>query len=399
MAIVNITSLATNYFVMDMPDVQWTGLTAGDKYSVQVTITPLNGAVVQFTETYVADTSGAVTLRGLAELLQPYVKPSPTELTSINLSSTSTTLVTVTRATVALQLYDDDTPANTVGPNKLCYVYYSNQRTDTYPGSIKKWLSRYTERTLYRKQRVIASAFYFSGVSAKMVVHYVPEATVVTNQMTPNIRSATAATPPTDAFVLAYTLDDIATSIGQGCTKDNIRIIDVQLLDGSTVKDTIRYRVDRGKIANHRIVAFTNCYGMFETEVFAGTDEQSDSMDGEYSWIDNAYEKIAEEMVLEHKLCAGHITDEQRRSIRDIARSPKVAIVYKGEGSVLAPAEYEPMTVTAIDITDKAPHTEPQTAYVTLRHAPRHHEVVSRGSGSASYDDGIFDYTFDNSYN
>ena len=397
MAIISFGTLASNYFVMDMPDVQWTGLGEYEKVSVRVVINSLNGTNAEFVETYVPDGSGAVTLRGLSELLQPYVTPSPTELTSINLTNSGVALVTVTRASVALELFDEE--GNSISANRQCYVYYSNQHTDTFPGSVKRWLSRYTDRPLYRKQRIIASAFYFSGVSVRLHVSYVQSNAVVTSDITPYIPGRTASTPPTDAIVLAYDLDDIASSIGQGCTKDDIKIVDVQLLENGTVKDNIRYRVDRVKIANHYIVAFTNCYGMFETEVFAGSDEQSETMEGEFSWIDRSYEKISEEVVSEHRLCAGHITAEQRRSILDIAHSPKVAIVYKGEGSVLAPVNYEPMTVTAIDIPNRKPRTAPQTAYVTLRHAPRHHEVVSRGAGSATYDDGIFDYTFDESYN
>lgn len=396
MAIVNASILASNYFVMDMPDVQWTGLGNYEKVSVRVVITPLNGATTQFTETHVPDADGAITLRGLSELLQPYVSPSPTELTAVNLTASSVTLVTVTRASVGLTLFDEE--GNSIGSSRSCYVYYSNQPTDTYPGSVLKWLSRYSERTLRRKQRIIASAFLFSGVSASLRVAYVSSGTVATADISVPV-IGTAETPPTNVFVLCYSLESIATSIGNGCTEDDIKIVDVLLLDGQTVVDTIRYRVDRDEPAKHCIVAFTNCYGMFETELFSGTDERTDSMEGEYSWIDRSYEKISEDLISQHRMCAGNITEEQRRSIRDIARSPKVALVYRGEGSVLAPAEYEPLTVTAIEITEKQPHTAPQTAYVTLRHAPRHHEVASRGSGSPTYDDGIFDYTFDNTYN
>lgn len=397
MAIVNAASLATNYFVMDMPDIQWTGLGSYDSVNVRVTITPLNGSTVQFVERYVPDGSGAVTLRGLAELMQPYVKPSPTDLASVNLTSSGVTIITVTRAQVAFALFDEE--GNSVGSSRSCHVYYSNQRTNTYPGSIKKWLSRYSDRPLYKKQRVVASAFCFSGVSVNLRVFWEKNGEVQTANVVPTL-TGSSATPPTDAFTLHYSMNDIASAIGNGCTDDSIRIVDVQLKNSGSVVDTIRYRVDRVQLPRHTMVAFTNCYGMFELEAFTGVDEESTTMEGEYAWMDDSYEKIAESDVTEHHLCAGHVTKEQRRSIEDISHSPKVAIVYKGEGSVLAPVDYEPMTVTGIEIPNRHPRTAPQTAYVTLRHAPRHHEVVSRGSGdSATYDDGIFDYTFDNSYN
>lgn len=392
MAIVNASLLANNYFVMDMPDVQWTGLTG--TVTLRIIITPLNGAVTQITETYVPDNDGAVTLRGLSEMLQPYVSPSPTELAAVNLTNNGVTLATVTRASVGLALFDSE--GNSVGSSCHCYVYYSNQKTDTYPGSLRKWLSRYTDRPLFPAQRVTASAFLVDGISAKLRVHYVQDGAVMTADMAVPL-TGSAEQPPTDVFILCYALEYIAAAVG--CDKEDVKIVDVLLMDGQTTLDTIRYRVDLAEPDSLRIVAFTNCYGMFETEPFTGTDERSDSMEGEYSWIDNTYEKISEEVVSEHRLCAGHISEEQRRSIGDIAHSPKVAIVYKGNGSVLAPAEYEPMTVTGIEINDKQPHTEPQTAYVTLRHAPRRHEVASRGAGNATYDDGIFDYTFDDSYN
>ena len=58
------------------------------------------------------------------------------------------------------------------------------------------------------------------------------------------------------------------------------------------------------------------------------------------------------------------------------------------------------MTVTDMELKDQRPHTTFQTAFVTLRPSHRHQETVSRGQSiSQEESDGVFDYTFDDSFN
>ncbi len=396
MAIVNASLVASDYFVMDLPDIQWTGLSDYDQVTATITITPLNGPQVQFSEAYVPDSDGAVTIRGIAELMQPYVAPSPTELAAINVATGGVNIVTVTRAMLNILITAD---GQSVGSSPTTYAYYSNQRTNTYPSSIKKWLSRYTDRALYPLQRITASAFLFTGSRIFIRAYYDNDGALAETTGEVSISGGSAAATPTDAVTLCYTIAQAAAIAG--CPADSeVYIIDVMLYDGSTKVDSIRYRMDKDIPKTYVMVAFTNCYGMLEIEAMTGNDEINTSLEGTYAWIDDEYEKIDQSEVTEHHLCAGSITDEQRKSLRDIGQSAKVAIVYKGTGSVLAPSRYEPVTVTGQEIKDTRPHTQPQTAYITLRHAPRRHEIVARGAdGSASYDDGIFDQTFDNTYN
>lgn len=387
------TSVDSSYFVLDTPDVRWTGAAAGR--NVTVTITPSNGTPVFFTEGYTPDADGAVTLRGLAALLQPYVTPCPTPLRPELLTTSGVWLATVTRALWSAQLYDGSTPAAPVGAPFQSYAYYASQRTDTRPGSAVFWLTRYTDRVITPEQPMVAAFFLTSDTLAARlrVFHLDTEGAIQTKTVAVALgENAVHGTPPSYAAVLHYTLSAVATAAE--VTADSIRIVDFQLLRSGTVIDSVRFRIDRAHRPQLRLVAFTNCFGMLETEALTGADERTTEMSADFAWMDDEYEKTAQQEVTTERLCAGHVTEVQRNSLRDLAASPEVRLFHENGESC-----FERMTVTAIEMTDRRPRTQPQTAYVTLRRSARHQEVVSRTGDTGDNRDRIFDYTFDETFN
>ena len=340
-----------------------------------------------------ADADDAITLRGLAELLQPYVKPCPTPLREELLTTSGVWLATVTRALWTAQLYDGSTPAVAIGAPFQSYAYYASQRTNTRPGSAAFWLTRYTDRSILPEQPMVLSAFLTGNLTVRVRVTYLSSGVLAQTTFTPSLGEG-AATPPSYAAVMHYTLDGIATAAS--VTAGSIQSVTFELLRDAAAVDSVTFRIDRTHRTQLRVVAFTNCFGMLETEALTGSDERTTEMAAEFAWMDRQYEKTAQDEVTTERLAARHITERQRDSLRDMAASPEVYLIHEnGSGC------FERMTVTAIEMTDRRPHTAPQTAYITLRRSHRHQEVVNRtgDTDAAGTRFRIFDYTFDESFN
>lgn len=386
------TSLNSAYFVLDVPDVRWTS--AADGKSVRVTIVPENGESVQFTEDYTADADGAITLRGLAELIESYVKPCPTPLRQDLVISHGVWLATVVRASFTAQLFDEE--GNTIAPNFHSYAYYASQRTKVTPGATAIWLTRYTDRTISPVQPITLSVLMRSSLTARFVVESVSDGLISTATVAIALPSSAsvAGTPPAYAAVVHYTLADLASAAHVGASE--IRRVVAELMSGGSVVDSVTYHIDHRHRPQLHIVAFTNCFGMLETEALSGSDERTTTMDAEYAWIDREYDKTNQALVTADRLCAGHISDAQRQSLQDLAASPEVYLCHDNGTDC-----WDKMTVVDLEMSDRRPRTSPQTAYVTLRRSARHQEVVDRTGSTDEGDhrDRIFDYTFDNTFN
>lgn len=393
MAIVN--SLEAGYFVLDVPDVRWPVATGYQ--TVEVEISSDNGRSATFSESYTPDSDGSIVLRGLAGLLAPYTSPCPTPINRNWLTDSGVGIPTLSRVTWTARLYTAAGSAHATVHSS--YAYYASQRTNTRPGATAIWLSRYTQRDIAPAQPLLASCMLTPGVSVAVRVTYMDAAgTLHAVTATPTV-GGVAETTPSQAAVFHYTLGGI-TSLARAAADaiveaDAVVMVDFLLMQGGEVKDTLRYRIDRTPRRLLRVVAFTNCFGMLETEAFDASEDSDLTMEADYSYMDDQYEKVAQQLVRSYRLCAGAVDDERRRSIQDIATSPQVFLIRRDAADC-----FEQMTVTSVEQKDLRPHREFQTAYVTLRPSHRHQEVVSRGPAVGQEQlDGIFDYTFDDSFN
>lgn len=388
---ITTSTLAASYFVLDVPDVRWTGASAGRR--VRVVVNPENGTRVEFSENYTPDNDNAVTLRGLAELIEPYVKPCPTPLRQDLVVRYGVWLATVTRASFTVQLYDDN--GSTIQPTFHSYAYYASQRTDATPGTTIMWLTRYHERTIISVQPITLSVFLIEGVTARFVCEgtddngNISNATV--NADLSSGQGASAGSAPAYAAVVHYTVAELEWAAHVG----TLRRVNAELLYNGSVVDSVTFRIDHSHHASRYVVAFTNCFGMIETEAFTGADEATTEMDAEFSWMDRDYEKTSTREITQHRMAARYTDDVRRNSLRDIMTSLEVYVIHcEGQDC------WERHTVTGFEMTDKRPHTAPQTAYITLRPSAMHQEVVTRqgeddpGQTRHRIFDNTFDYTF-----
>lgn len=388
MAIVN--SVEGGYFALDTPDVRWA--VASEGRMVAVAITPLNGNAATYQEAYVPDGDGCVTLRGLGALLQPYTSPCPTAITQNLLAGSGVWIATLSRAQWTATLYAED-GQTVIPPVHTSYAYYSSQRTNTRPGATAIWLCRYTQRDIVPQQPLLASFMLTPGLSAQIRVRYLDAAGAMHQKLLTPAIDGVATQTPSQAAVLHYRLAALATDAGVDA--DAIVQVDFELINGNAIADRLRYRIDRTHKKVLRVVAFTNCFGMLETEALTGSETADTTLSGEFAYMDDQYEKVAQQLVTTQRVCAGSVNDERRSSIRDLTTSPEVYLTYGAEGSC-----FERVTVTDLELRDQRPHTTVQTAFVTLRPSHRHQEVVHRGASvNPELVDGIFDYTFDDTFN
>lgn len=388
---ITTTALAASYFVLDVPDLRWTGAADADK--VRVVITPRNGEGVDYTEPYVPDADGVVTLRGLAELIEPYVRPCPTPLRQDLVVGHGVWLATVVRASFTAQLLRAD--GTTITPTFHSYAFYASRRTKATPGATAIWLTRYTERTILSVQPICLSVLLMNTLTAQLVVEGYKNGTLQTVTVPVNLSAGSGAasgTAPAYAAVVHYTVADLAEAAGM----TQVLRATAQLMRSGTMVDSVTFHVDYTHHAQRRVVAFTNCFGMLETEAFTGTDEVGTELEAEFAWVDRDYEKTSTREVTVHRLAARFTAGDRRDSLRDIATSTEVYLIHE-EGT----DSWQKMTVTGLEMTDTRPHTAPQTAFLTLRPAAMHQEEVDR---TGDTDGGqtrhrIFDYTHDYTFN
>lgn len=389
---ITTASLAASYFVLDVPDVRWTGAPAGRR--VRVVVNPQNGTPTEFSEAYTPDADGAVTLRGLSEIIEPYVKPCPTPLRQDLVTGHGVWLATVVRASFTAQLYDGS--GTTIQPTFHSYAYYASQRTQATPGATAIWLTRYNERTILAEQPLTLSAFLMSDITARFrcegtdAAGTIHTATVAVDMSAG--QGAASGTAPSYAAVVHYTVADLAAAAAVG----TLLRVTAELLRGGTVVDSVTFHIDRTHHAQRRIVAFTNCFGMLETEAFTGADEATTEMEAEFAWMDRDYEKNVTREVTQHRLAARFTGAVRRDSLRDIMASPELYLIHRDGHDC-----WERQTLTAFEMTDRRPHTAPQTAYLTLRPSAMHQELVDRtgDTDAAQVRHRIFDHTFDYTFN
>lgn len=389
--------LAESYFVLDVPDVRWTD--AADGRRVRVVISPQNGEQVDFSENYTPDNNNAVTLRGLSELIQPYVKPCPTPMRQDLVQGHGVWLATVVRASFTAQLYDEPEEgqsAQMIGQAFHSYAYYASRRTTATPGSTAMWLTRYTERTVLAVQPLTLSVLLVEGLTARFVVEGLNSQDELQTVTVPiditGAEGAALGTAPAYAAVIHYSIPDLTTAAA--LTK--VLRVTAELLREGRAVDSVTFHIDYKHHAQQRVVAFTNCFGMLETEAFTGADDVSTELEAEYAWMDREYEKTCTREVTQHRLAARFTGDTRRDSLRDITASPELFLIHD-EGADC----WQRMTLTAFEMTDRRPHTAPQTAYITLRPSAMHQEEVARrgDTDSGEVRHRIFDYTFDETFN
>ena len=393
---ITTSTLAASYFVLDVPDVRWTD--AADGRRVRVVIVPGNDAQVEFSEPYVPD-NGVVTLRGLAELLQPYVRPCPTPLRRDLMQGRGVWLATVVRASFTAQLYNEPAEgqeAQMIGQAFHSYAYYASRRTTATPGATAMWLTRYTERIILPQQPITLSVMLMAGMSARYQCQGV-DSNGELIQATVNIdleasNGAAIGSAPAYASVVHTTV----AALTEAAQMARLHRITVALLKNGTVVDSVTYHIDYSHHAQLRIIAFTNCFGMLETEAFTGSDEETTEMEAEFAWMDREYEKNVTREVTQHRLAARFKDDTRRNSLRDITVSPEIYLINDNGTDC-----WEKMTLTGFEMTDRRPHSEPQTAYITLRPSAMYQEEVARRGDTDSGETRhrIFDYTHDYTFN
>ena len=393
------TSIDSSYFVVDVPDFGWSGVPTAR--ALEFTVTPVVGSTVTFTDPCVADGNDSVVFRGLSQLLESYV--GGLSLTSSLFTSSCLSVHALACASfrVTLHLETEETP---VTSTLSSVAYYSRSRMSFLPVGCRMWLSRYHRRRVSASHPLVASSFVFPSIDIRLRVSWMSAGVSRLTELSSLAGSASLslsesfsvyAVTPKDAVVLCYSLSAIASavtsSVGSPCLASDICHVYADLLHSGSVVDTLEFEIDHGHRKLEQLVAFTNCWGMPEVESFTGSDARTTEVDGEYSWMDDAYVKTCGQEVTSHRLCAGSVTEAQRSSLRDLSSSPEVYLLRDGATSC-----WERQTVTGIEMSDRRPRTQPQTAYVTLRPSERHQEVVSRSVCPVV--EGVFDETFDETF-
>lgn len=367
-------------FCQDMGDVVLTGVYAPVNINFQI-LDHQNNVLSTLSESYYPDNNNKVFISGLSELADTYLQG---ESLQTLFNPTSGFGAKGMFVTIHADLYQDEQLAGTFEQ----IFYQCNSRTKIFPSSYPYFLSRFRNRTIYPDQPVSFSFFMDRDTVLFCKAIYNDGGTVRET----STQVATASLPGYTA-IMQYSLteissllqvpaDDIIEFQFQLCTLEN---------ETYTTIDVIKFVIDRNVTMERTMLLFKNTFGVPEIIALTGQNKRTSSLVGTYAWMQRKYRKVSTDLTELHTICSGWIDKNTLESIRDAIKSSEVFVI---ENSNLV----EQVTITDIDLDYETPRTAPLAAYITYRVADRVQETFAREVYDSGDEEGIFDHTFDDSF-
>lgn len=153
--------------------------------------------------------------------------------------------------------------------------------------------------------------------------------------------------------------------------------------------ETYRYTfmVDNMLYRYRQNFVFVNCFGVLETFTATGISDNKKTAEYNLGNIENHYRKISQDFISEKKLNSGFLSSYEMEWIDDLLRSYDVATYIPGSTGANTQ-----VTLTEVDKTDTDAN-ELQAFTFSYRNSKNNHTVFLELAR------GIFDFTFDNTFN
>ena len=371
-----VTSFDTSYFALDVPDLS---VAASVKKSVTLTFSADSETLGTVEEIYYPDEDGNILIRGLGELAMSYLKPMPADLFSDSRHVKGWDTGMVTLEVVVENA--ESVPVTQLSDPPLRFstdIYYCNTRCNVTPDSFDGFLNRYSQRTVSPLQPLMLTHIKFAPTSFRWIMRYESGGRIIEGQRVDSI-ARTVGTLYLEQYRVQELVPAKVFEVVAECVNEELQ----------QVTDRVIYKIDHGYRRQQTVFAFTNCFGVWETEALTGADERKDELEGTFGMIDSQYRKVHTELTEEHRVCSGYCSAEQYNSLLDMVRSEHVYLL-NDDGTL-----GEEVTITGIEFSEKKPHATPNAVYLTYRVSNMHQEVFERKQPQTGR---IFDDTFDTTF-
>lgn len=369
-------------FCQDMGDIVLTGVVHNSLAITFKIYGPQDQLLTTLDETYYPDNDNKVYISGLGELAETYLQgESLSTLFNPTSGFDARDMYVTIRADILIadHWYYDSFEQR---------IYQCNSRTKIFPSSYPYFLSRFRNRKIYPDQPISMAYLAFRETTVYCKAIYNNDGVV--SEKTQLV--ATASEPGTTA-ILQYSLTEVASLLQ--IEADDIIEFEFQLSttsnDTETIIDTIKYVIDRNVTLERTMLLFKNTFGIPEIIALTGQNKRTSSLAGSYAWMQRKYRKVSTDLTTLHTICSGWIDKNTFESIKDAIKSNEVYVI---ENSNLV----EQVTITDIDLDYETPRTKPQAAYITYRVADKIQETFAREALDSEDEEGIFDHTFDDSF-
>lgn len=348
-------------FAMDVPDITITGATG--PVTVRISISG-SEETYEEDELYYCDDTGSINIEGIGQMAMDYIGVIQGRAMSAGKNDISN------YAMVVLTAYGSDGEA---AATKSFYVQYAREEISSADVSgYNGFLNRFKSRRITSDQNI-----YFAVVGSKNIrleVGYKNQS----NELATGYTTLTS-TGSKKTSVYKYSLANLITAL-------NINPKEIYYVVATSSYDEIKWVIDDTYKKNIELFEFDNLFGIPESMAFRGSTVRTSEMEGSYSIINLKYQKRRTDITTKFKAYTGAISEDERNTVEDIITADFVTV--NGMEA----------TVLECEVEDKTARKEPITASVTYRYAGIYSRRYVRRTQIAHANAGVFDATFDDTY-
>jgi len=335
------------------------------------TVTSENTEILS--ESYTPDSLRKITLKDLGRVLEAYNDTDTLDFNGKILKALRFTL----SATDSVSGDSED----------ISFYVFASRVISGYLPSQCGWLTRYGQKKTSSARREILGCVQ-NYTAATVTLHYLDG----TTEKTVTVSLFSCTVDKTLILVSDVSLDTIvALAIAAGTTvvESQILYYDISLTGGNNTSDTVRYINDTRNWLHSLNVVYLNSFGIAETISLTGSEEIAPNLDGNLVTADGFYIQMDPVLYDVGTVNTGYIGKKAYGALLDMLHSP---LIYIYDGIIVG----DRITITDVDFTHKLPTNSGTNVKFTYRTSRDRNLKYDRAA--TGHNTGIFDHTFDNSF-
>lgn len=288
------------------------------------------------------------------------------QLTGITARSNSATLV------ISIEAEDEEESAT---------VFYCTASNATSPGTFLLFPTQNRKRTVYAGQtncQVWIPRLSSTNATVTMNATYVANGT----------QQTASTTISTTGYSNCYLIVDCSpAAVDQSLLPQGAVLCEyeIRMMVSGTVYDVVQFKVDRRHWPQQTEMVFLNTFGLPETVVMRGREEERHELDAEFGYAGWNMVRLDDDVQRDFTVNSGWLTKAERRQYGELYRSP---LTGRQESLGL-----RRIVVREIEVAFTTPSNEPASFDVTYRYADRRQEwFADLDPNTAGHN--IFDSTF-----
>lgn len=350
----------SKYFSGDFPDIQVRGLISNVELLISV-------AGSEHRELYTPDGNGVVYIRGIGNIVEQYFDLPPYYSYSDHF--------VLAPLSVALTF-------KTSSENKVynLSVYYSRICLNKIPSDYIKFLSRYSKIYTTEKRREFVTFIKQSTSQIRVKLTY-----LMSGQM--NEKTFFHFLPADNDCIVSTDVSVKKIASESSVSSSDIISYTVECMVGDYSYDSIEYIVDKKTYPNEIKFLYYNHFGVIESCAFTGFVKENPELIGSVSKFIYVSSRINAYIKHIYNAFSGYINSEKYKSVLDMIVSPHVYLYTES-------VDKKEIVVSEYNLERTIPVNEVYGVDITFYFASKRDNDYVRLS-----DGGVFDFTFDNTFN